>query len=85
MIDKIDTYVEKDLDDDPYPLYTIYLTIIINDNEITSNTMYEKGLDPHYLVDYYLVNLLKMIGVSKRDIINVHIRVVNNQNKTIYP
>ena len=51
---------------------------------MTTSNMYDKGLDPHYLVDNYMVLLLKFLGSSKHEIAQVYIRVIGPDGKVIY-
>lgn len=81
MIEKLNAEVQKDEDD----FFKIYLEITLNTDNITSNNMYKNGFDPHYLVDKHMVDILKHLGVNKRDIINVWITVRNASGKIIYP
>jgi hypothetical protein len=46
--------------------------------------MFEKGLDPHYLIDYHMVDLLKFLNVSKSDLNQVYIRVLGPNGDSIY-
>jgi hypothetical protein len=45
------------------PMYRV--EIHLNDDSITTENMYEKEFDPHYLVDYHLRNYLNYLGVDK--------------------
>ena len=47
MIEHIEAYDIKDMQ-------RIILKIYVNDPEISRNNMYQKGLDPHYLVNFHL-------------------------------
>jgi len=58
MIDHIKVFLLWDGDEE-YLLYDISLKIYLNDPDITTSNMYDKGLDPHYLVDNHMVLLLK--------------------------
>jgi len=42
--------------------------IILNDPSITQKNMYDKGLDPHYLVDYHIKNYLPYMGIDKEKV-----------------
>ncbi len=44
---------------------TILFRIYLNDAKITSENMYVKGLDPHYLIDVHLSELLSYLGIDK--------------------
>jgi hypothetical protein len=83
MIDHIDTKVVWDGDEE-YPFYDISVKIYVNDEDMTTFNMFEKGLDPHYLIDYHMVDLLKFINVSKSDLNQVYIRVLGPNGDSIY-
>ena len=83
MIDHIKVFLLWDGDEE-YPLYDISLKIYLNDPDITTSNMYDKGLDPHYLVDNHMVLLLKFLGSSKHEIAQVYIRVIGPDGKVIY-
>ena len=83
MVDHIKTKVIWDGDEE-YPFYDIFLQIYVNDEDITKFNMFEKGLDPHYLIDSYMVDLLKMVNVSRRDLNQVYIRVLGPNGELIY-
>lgn len=84
IIDKIETIVEDD-GDDTDPFYKIVVKIYLNDDSITENNMYKKGLDPHYLIDIYMIDLLKLVSVSTREIEQIYIKLFNPEGKLIYP
>ena len=83
MIDHIKTRVVWDGDTE-IPFYDVVLKIYVNDEDMTTFNMYEKGLDPHYLVDEYMMDLLKFAEVSRRDISQVYIRVLGPNGESIY-
>jgi hypothetical protein len=83
MIDKIETEVNWD-EDIELPFYEIDLNIYLNTNDITRVNMYQKGLDPHYLVDKYMMRELKLVGINKGEITQVYITVYNSDGKKIY-
>jgi len=83
MIDHIDTKVVWDGDEE-YPFYDISVKIYVNDEDMTTFNMFEKGLDPHYLIDYHMVDLLKFLNVSKSDLNQVYIRVLGPNGDSIY-
>lgn len=58
MVDKVVAYQVDDAN-------LIILRIYVNDPEMTSENMYDKELDPHYLVDYHVKNYLPYLGTSK--------------------
>lgn len=51
MIDHIDAYEIEDIN-------RLILRIYVNDSEMTKDNMYQRELDPHYLVDYHLMKYL---------------------------
>lgn len=57
MVDEIKVkYIEDD---------RFFLMIYLNDPEITTHNMYQKGFDPHYLIDYHFYNYFSLLGVPK--------------------
>ena len=81
MIDKIETEVEWD-GDVKIPFYEIDVNIYLNDNRIiTRENMYDRGLDPHYLVDKYMMRELKLVGINKREVSQVYITVYNSDGE----
>ena len=44
---------------------TIWIRINLKDPSITKENMYEKGFDPHYLIDYHIRKLMKYLGFEK--------------------
>ena len=83
MVDNIKTRVLWDGDEE-LPFYDIAVKIYVNDEDMTTFNMFEKGLDPHYLIDFYMVDLLKFVNVSRRDLNQVYIRVVGPNGESIY-
>lgn len=83
MVDRIETDVEDDGDTE-YPIYSITIKIFLNDDTINAKNMYQKGMDPHYLVDFYMRDLLKFISISTRDIEQVYINVFDSEGDPIY-
>ena len=83
MVDHIKTRVLWDGDEE-YPFYDIAVKIYVNDEDMTTFNMFEKGLDPHYLIDFYMVDLLKFVNVSRRDLNQVYIRVIGLNEESIY-
>lgn len=57
MVDHIDVY---ELEDIGYFILRIY----VNDPEMDENNLYDKELDPHYLVDYHFKKFLPYIGIE---------------------
>jgi hypothetical protein len=66
MVDRI----VVELYDSPHPfnknkeIKILEFEIYLNDPDITEENMYEKGFDPHYLVEYHIRNLLPYIGLE---------------------
>ena len=83
MVDHIDTRVLWDGDEE-HPFYDVAVKIYVNDEDMTTFNMFEKGLDPHYLVDNYMMDLLKFVNVSRRDITQAYIRVIGPSGESIY-
>ena len=83
MVDHIKTRVLWDGDEE-YPFYDIAVKIHVNDEDMTTFNMFEKGLDPHYIIDFYMVDLLKFVNVSRRDLNQVYIRVIGPNGESIY-
>jgi hypothetical protein len=44
--------------------------IYLNNPDIIEKNIYESGLDPHYLVDYHIKNLLPYIGLDEITALN---------------
>ena len=83
VIDRIETKVDWDKDE-TLPFYDIYIRIYVNDPDMTDSNMYDRGMDPHYLVDKYLVYLLQYINISTRDISQIYILVIGADGEIIY-
>ena len=84
MIDHIKTRVDWDGDEE-IPFYDIDLKIYVNDPDMTTTlSMYNNGMDPHYLVDEHMIGLLKIFGISSRDINQIYITVIGNDGEVIY-
>ena len=58
MIDRVDAYVLDDVG-------MVYFRVFLNDDTITQKNMYEKGYDPHYLVDKYFYQLMKYFDIPQ--------------------
>jgi len=43
----------------------LIFAIRVNDPEMNEDNMYERGLDPHYLVDNYISKILPYFGIPK--------------------
>ena len=83
MIDHIKTRVDWDGDEE-IPFYDIDLKIYVNDPDMEISTMYEKGLDPHYLIDEHMIFLLRFYDISSRDINQIYIKVIGPDGNVIY-
>lgn len=83
MIDHIKTIVTWDGDEE-YPFYDIDLSIHVNDPDMTTFNMYEKGFDPHYLIDEHMIYLMKYVGVQRIDIKQIYVSVFGPDNQNIY-
>lgn len=83
MIDKIKTQVLSD-EDDPFPFYVFHVVVHLNDPKINNKNMYEKGLDPHHMIQNDLKQLLKMTGINTRDIIQITITIIGANGEVIY-
>ena len=59
MIEKVEVY-EIDLP------ALIIVKINVNDPEMTESNMYERGLDPHYLIDKHMAKFLPYYSVNKQ-------------------
>lgn len=83
MVDRIETIVEDD--EDGVPFYNIDINIYLNDDSINPTNMYTKGMDPHYLVGVHMIDLLKYLNISTRQIEQIYIKLFNPEGKLIYP
>lgn len=83
MIDRIETQVISDGDEE-FPFYTLFIMVHLNDPTINSNNIYEKGFDPHYLIQRDLKFMLKMAGISTRDIIQISVLAKNPNGEVVY-
>jgi hypothetical protein len=45
------------------------LFVFLNDPNINRDNMYEKGFDPHYLIDYHIKNLVPYLGLDNPSIL----------------
>ena len=61
MIDEVKVSLSEPVNGNPYILIQIYLKT----SDINSSNMYEKGFDPHYLVDIHIARFLKYLGIPK--------------------
>ena len=60
---------------------TMKLKIIVNDEDIVADNMYDKEFDPHYLIDYHIHKLLKYL---KLKIPNIPYDVYTTSGKYVY-
>jgi hypothetical protein len=74
MIDNIEVYDLK-------PVNSTHLVIRVNDPEMTKDNMYERGMDPHYLIDRHLASFLPYYGVPRSKLIGF--TLIGPGNKTI--
>ena len=44
------------------------IKIVVNDEDMVYDNMYEKEFDPHYLVDFHMNKILKYLGLKIPDI-----------------
>jgi len=58
MIDRIDAY------DVPMVDITI-LRIYVKDHDLTNKNMYQRGFDPHYLIDHHLKIIAPYLSIPK--------------------
>ena len=75
MISKIDVYDLEEL------ISSIILRIYVDDQDMTDENMYERGLDPHYLIDYHLAKYLPYFSVPKH--LKIGFVVIGPDGKTI--
>ena len=83
MIDNIKTHVVWDGDEEN-PLYTLFIGVNLNDPSVTSENLYEKGLDPYTLIRNYVKILLKIAGFNLRDIIQIDVLIRNSNGEIVY-
>jgi hypothetical protein len=85
MIDKIDVEVVWDGDED-FPFYKLYLTVNLNDPTITSDNIYEKEFDPHYLYEEHLKYLLQFLDITRNTatIEQVYIKTLGPDGEEIH-
>ncbi len=57
MVDRIDAY--------QVPNIGIILRIYISDPDMTKENMYEKEMDPYYLIDYHVKRILPYFSIPK--------------------
>ena len=85
MIDRIDTRIRWDGDEE-FPFYNIELNVHLNDPDITTFNMFEKGFDPHYLINEDMMFILRMAGINRNTatIEQVYINVLSPNGEDIY-
>lgn len=83
MIDHIDAKVVWD-GDKTEPFYDFYIEIFVNDEDMNTSNMYQRGMDPHYLVDIHMMYLLKFVGISKLNLWQVYLKVIGPDGSGIY-
>lgn len=85
MVDNIETRMDWDGDDE-FPFYDIELIVHLTDPDIRTFNMYEKGFDPHYLIDNHMMFLFKMVGINRNTAIidQVYIKVVGPDGEIVY-
>jgi len=86
MLDHIETKMDWDGDEE-FPFYDLELNMYLNDPDINTFNMYEKGFDPHYLVDEHLMFIFKMAGLDRPSayIHQIYIKVIAKNGDLIYP
>jgi hypothetical protein len=60
---------------------TITLKIIVDDENMDANNMFDKEFDPHYLIDYHMNRILKYLGLK---IPNTFFDIYTTSGKFIY-
>lgn len=74
MIDSIDVgYLDF--------LFTMVIRINLNDPTITEENMYQKGMDPHYLIDFHLADVLPYLGIPRTQ--KIGFTVINTEGDSI--
>ena len=73
MIDHIDVnvYTSRSVISDKYQW--LGFDIHLNDPEITEENMWDKGFDPHYLVDYHIRKLLPYLSLENILSLSFHV------------
>ena len=74
MVTKLEAYYVPQLD-------FIAIRIHVDDSELNQWNMYEKGLDPHYLVDNYIKSYLPYFGIPKNK--RVGFTVLSPEGKSV--
>ena len=66
MVDRInvDSYDSVNPFNKNKEIVILKFEIYVNDSNITNENMYEKGFDPHYLVEYHIRKLLPYLGLE---------------------
>jgi hypothetical protein len=61
---------------------TLLLKIYVDDIEMTSHNMYERGLDPHYLIDKHLAGIFPYLNIPRN--IKIGFTVIEPQGNSIH-
>ena len=64
MVDRINIRYDGDLYN-PRGWGGLEIDIFVNDPTITKENMYDKELDPHYLIDYYIKQYFPYFNINK--------------------
>jgi hypothetical protein len=80
LLEKIKTKVVYS---EEYEDYEIWIYFILNE-PITQRELFQSDFHPFNVIDNDLINLLKSIGVKKREITQIYVTVINSDNKIIY-
>lgn len=84
MVDFIETEVIWDGDEE-MPFYKIHIRFYLKYSDITYENMFEKDFDPHYIVDKYIIDILKMVNVSSFNLSNIYISAYDVKGRIFYP
>jgi predicted nucleic acid-binding protein len=84
-IKKIYPMIDK-IGDEDFPFYKLYLTVKLNDPTITSDNMYDKEFDPHYLYEGNLKYLLQFLNINRNTatIEQVYIKTLGPDGEEIH-
>jgi len=75
MLDSIEVL---DLSDDKK---NMTLKIVVDDEDMVADNMYDKEFDPHYLIDYHMNKILKYLGLK---IPNISFDIYTTSGKYVY-
>lgn len=75
MISKIDVYDLSEM------INSLILRIHVDDSEMTDENMYQRDLDPHYLIDHHLAKYLPYYSVPRS--MKIGFVVIGPDGKTI--